>query len=268
MTYVNNVTDTLYADVSYANPPVDDSYTAAGYRVLAMRSNDGTVVDTNFAANYAWCVNAVNSGAMDFFLCYFFWRSNWQTTINNHMSLVNGAGGPHPRMVSMIDVETDGGNNPTYDVSSDLNSTMGTLASWLGSPARVIGYGNTGDLSLMWPTMPLGLRLVVAGYGEQTSYPGQVAHQYTNGTGYGAASGLPDGAPPFGNCDMNSADGLSSIAFAAACGITIGVPVAPTPPPVTPPPVVVTPPPATPVTLPTDDSIFGATAVLAAQLLA
>lgn len=93
MTYVNNVTGTLYADVSYANPPADDSYTGAGYRVLRIRSNDGTVVDTNFAANCAWCVNAVNSGAMDFFLDHIFWRSNWQTTINNHISLVNDASG-------------------------------------------------------------------------------------------------------------------------------------------------------------------------------
>jgi len=45
-----------------------------------------------------------------------------------------------------------------------------------------------------------------------------VAHQYTDGAGY--SPNLPQGAPPFGNCDMNSADGLTPLEFAAACGIT------------------------------------------------
>ena len=48
-------------------------------------------------------------------------------------------------------------------------------------------------------------------------YPGKVAHQYTDGQGYGG--GLPEGCPPFGNCDMNSADGLTPQQFASACGI-------------------------------------------------
>jgi hypothetical protein len=30
---------------------------------------------------------------------------------------------------------------------------------------------------------------------------------------------LPEGAPPFGHCDMNSADGLTAAEYARACGI-------------------------------------------------
>lgn len=70
----------------------------------------------------------------------------------------------------------------------------------------------------MWRTKPSGIRLVVAAYGSNPDYPGKVAHQYTDGSGFGF--GLPQGAPPFGNCDMNSADGLTPVQFAAACGIT------------------------------------------------
>lgn len=66
--------------------------------------------------------------------------------------------------------------------------------------------------------------MIIAGYGANPDYPGKVAHQYSDGQGYGAASGLPDGCPPFGNCDMNSADGLDPAAFAAACGITDNTP--------------------------------------------
>ena len=61
----------------------------------------------------------------------------------------------------------------------------------------------------MWRVRPAGLRVIGAGFGSNPNLPGQVAHQYTDGTGY--SPNLPQGAPPFGNCDMNSA---------AACGIT------------------------------------------------
>jgi hypothetical protein len=124
-------------------------------------------------------------------------------------------------MVSMIDLES-GSGNPTTDVSSQVNSDYGALGAWLGNTKRVIGYGNTSDLNNLWLTKPAGLQLIIAAYGSNPSYPGKFAHQYTNGQGYGA--GLPEGAPPFGNCDMNSADGLSPIQLATALGLP-GVPV-------------------------------------------
>jgi hypothetical protein len=92
---------------------------------------------------------------------------------------------------------------------------------WGQDPRRVIGYGNRGDLDELWPQKPDGLRLVMAAYGTNPAYPGKIAHQYTNGQGFGG--GLLESASPFGVCDMNSADGLSPQAFAAACGISIGV---------------------------------------------
>ena len=45
------MTDTLFADVSEFQVPVNDSYP---YRVLSIRVCDGTYRDHNFAANYAW----------------------------------------------------------------------------------------------------------------------------------------------------------------------------------------------------------------------
>ena len=216
----NPVTDTLYADVSYFQKPVDDSYP---YKVLCIRSNDGTFRDPNFAQNYAWCVKAVDSGRMEFFIVYAYWRPNWQQTGQTLMDMVTQAGGPHPRMAVMLDVES--GGNPGGDQSDGINRMYWQLADWLGDKARVIGYGNTSDLNALWRTKPDGIRLVVAGYGKLPTYPGMVAHQYTDGRGYGG--GLPEGADPFGNCDMNAANGLTPTAFAAACGI--GAPVV-TPP--------------------------------------
>lgn len=206
------VTDTLFADVSEFQPPVNDSYP---YRVLSIRSNDGTYQDHKFTQNYEWCVAAVESGKLEFFIVYYYWRPG-ETGVTTHMQMVEALGGPHPRMVSMIDLES--GGNPSGDQSVTVNDEYRQLAGWLGDPLRVIGYANAFDFNSMWPDRPAGLRVIGAGYGANPNLPGQVAHQYTDGTGFGG--GLPEGCPPFGNCDMNSADGLDPEAFAAACGIT------------------------------------------------
>jgi len=62
------LTDTLYADVSEWQRPVDDSYP---YRVIAIRSNDGTYQDKNWASNYAWCKRRCDENALVFFIVYF-----------------------------------------------------------------------------------------------------------------------------------------------------------------------------------------------------
>lgn len=254
MPYTNNVTDTLFADVSEFQVPVTDAYTSAGYQVLSIRSNDGTYRDHNFSHNYRWCVQAVNDGRLKFFIVYAYWRPNWQATAQVMQDMVTAEGGPHPQMVAMLDVES--GGNPGGDQSDPINRSYWQLANWLGNPRRVIGYANRSDFNSMWPTRPDGLRVIGAGYGSNPNLPGQVAHQYTDGQGYGG--GLPEGAPPFGNCDMNSADGLSVGAFAAACGLGVSAPPPPPPPP---------PPPSTDDNwaLPTDDSIYGATDAILAQ---
>jgi len=209
--------DTIFADVSEFQCPVDDSYP---YRVLSIRSNDGTYEDHNFSDNYKWCVNACNNGKIDFFICYYYWRPG-ETGVSTHMAMVNNEGGPHPKMVSMIDLES--GGNPDFDQSQVLNDEYNQLVAWLGNDKRVIGYANLADERTMWQAKPSDLEFILAGYGANPNDPTitKLAHQYTDGTGFGSSSGLPDGCPPFGNCDMNSADGLSSIDFAAACGIEV-----------------------------------------------
>ena len=116
----------------------------------------------------------------------------------------------------MIDVESWQGQI-TGNQSDGLNESYRAIADWLGDRRRVIAYGNRGDLNSLWPYKPVGLRIVLAAYGSNPGYPGKIAHQYTNGEGYGG--GLPEGCPPFGKCCMDSADGLTSEQYAAACGI-------------------------------------------------
>lgn len=206
--------DTLFADVSYFQAPVDDTYP---YQVLSIRSNDGTFQDPNFAHNYQWCAAAADASQLAFFIVYYYWRPGG-TGAATHMQMVAAAGGPHPKMVTMIDLES--GGNPSGDQSGLVNIEYGQLAGWLGDELRVIGYANAYDFSTMWPSRPHELRVIGAGYPTDPHLPGEIAHQYTDGNGYGAP--LPQGCPPFGDCDMNSADGLSPQDFAAACGINPG----------------------------------------------
>nr|WP_234712790.1 hypothetical protein [Mycolicibacterium komanii] len=202
--------DTLYADVSEWQVGVDDSYR---YPVLCIRSNDGTYRDRRWRNNYDWCRRTADTGRLTFFIVYFVWRPNWRETMDTFRDQV---GTPHPKMAVMLDVESWGGQI-RGNHSAESNATYREVGKFVGSAAKVIGYGNTGDLNTLWPHKPPGMRLVVAAYGHNPPYPGKVAHQYTDGSGFGG--GLPVGAPPFGNCDMNSADNLSAEVFARACGI-------------------------------------------------
>ncbi|WP_245568088.1 hypothetical protein [Nocardia jiangxiensis] len=228
--------DSLYADVSSWQIPVDDTYP---YQIFCFRANDGVYEDPNFAQNYRWAVNAVESGKLSCFIVYSFWRSNWQATGQTAINMIEAQGGPHPKLVMMIDLES--GGNPGGDQSDGVNKMYWQWTDWLGTTndigtRRVIGYANANDFYSMWRTRPDGLRMVGAGYGTNPNLPGQIAHQFTDGV-YSSAykrilhnhadnklaallgGSLPTWCPPFGFCDMNSADGLSPSDFAAACGI-------------------------------------------------
>jgi hypothetical protein len=207
--------DTLFADVSEFQVPVNDSYP---YQVLSIRVCDGTYQDHNFAENYAWMKSALDSGKLTMGIVYTYVRPNWQGTANTIRNMFGDNGGLHPKVVLMLDVES--GGNPAGDGSAWIDALYDNLVQFTGDPRRVIGYGNVSDLNNIWITKPSGERFIVAAYGANPGYPGKIAHQYTDGQGYGG--GLPEGCPPFGNCDMNSADGLSPSAFAAACGINPG----------------------------------------------
>lgn len=207
--------DTLWADVSEWQVGVDDSYLSTGWRTISIRSNDGTYRDKKWANNFEWCKRVTDDGKLEFFIVYFVWRPNWQDAINTHMKMVGPQ--PHPRMVTMIDVESWSGQI-AGNQSSGINAAHKQLSDWYGDPRRVIGYGNIGDLNNLWPQKPVGINLVVAAYGSNPTYPGKIAHQYTDGQGHGG--GLPEGAPPFGNCDVNSADNITPRALAQRLGIT------------------------------------------------
>lgn len=204
----------FWADVSEWQTGVTDAYP---HRLICIRSNDGTYTDRKWANNYGWCIRQTDAGALDAFLVYMVYRQNWQQTLATFKAQV---GNPHPKMVAMVDVESWGGQI-AGNQSAGINALIDGLAAFLGDRRRVIAYGNRGDLDNLWPSKPADTRLIVAGYSAtKPSYRNMIGWQYTDGQGYGPV-GWPQGAAPFGNCDMNYTD-LSTTDFAAACGITTG----------------------------------------------
>lgn len=195
------MSDTLWCDISQFQVPVDDSYP---YRWLSFRSNDGNYHDPNFTANLAWCLAAITAGKLDGFIAYVVYDPNedWVGT------LINMVSDPHPLMAVMIDVESWGGRI-SGDHSDSINAGRARLTQWLGTPARVIGYGNMGDLNEIWPNRG-DAQVVLAAYDWNPDFPGKIAHQFTS-------SG---NVPPFGSpVDVNSADGYDSAALQHALGL-------------------------------------------------
>lgn len=203
-----------WADVSYYQPAVDDSYP---YPVLCIRSNDGTFRDPKFqdprtgkpGPNWVWARQALDSGRLSALIVYTVYRPNWEQTANVMIDMVGTP--PHPKIVAMIDVESWGGQI-SGDHSGNINRMYWKLAEWLGDRRRVIGYGNRGDLDSIWPVKPEGVRLIVASYPKRPNYPGMIGHQFS--------SSHP--IAPFGQCDANTAYDIELPEFLNALGLSGG----------------------------------------------
>lgn len=206
-------TDTLFADISYYQVPVTNAYP---YQFLSFRSNDGTYQDPHFASNLAWAKHSADTGILLGFIVYFVYETNWQQTLATFKAMV---GTPHAKMAVMIDVESWGGKIGGNQ-SAALNALRAALVSWLGNKKRVIAYGNAGDLNNLFPQRgDIGIDL--ANYSGNPDFPYKLCHQFSD----------KYNTPPFGACDMNSADGMTPAQFAAALGLVATPPAPPKPRP-------------------------------------
>lgn len=226
------MTDTLFADISSYQASSDDRYP---YHFISFRSNDGTYRDPRFAANLQWAKTRTASGRLVGFMVYFVWEPNWQQTLATFRAMV---GVPDARMAVMIDVESWSGRI-RGDHSTEILASREAVIAWLDSYrnwfqrvwAKLIGqsnrkkvgvYGNSGDLAAIMPRRG-DAWVGYANYSSNPAFPGKLFHQFSS-TFY---------VPPFGPCDINSADGYTPERFAAALGFGH---VAPPAPPSTPPP--------------------------------
>ena len=200
------MTDTLFADISEFQVPVDDHYP---YKFLSIRSNDGTYRDKHFAQNYAWAKTALTSGRLTGLIVYFVWRTNWQEC-GEPPTRVCAADNHIPSRRRMIHVESWEGQIKG-DQSKDINAARDELVKWYGGDKRrVIGYGNSGDLTSAVAEPAATFRLVRSQATDSNpSFPYKLAHQFADN--YSTA--------PFGPCDINSSDGLSPAQLAARLGL-------------------------------------------------
>lgn len=215
------MTDTLFRDISEHNQiDVGDIIAKTDEQVVLFRSADGTYQDHKFVTNLALGKHACDTGRLACIGDYFVFEDNWQATLSTFKQQI---GKPHPKMFLVIDLETWGGKI-TGDHSRQVNAVRGELIRWLRSNRgpitravdailgrqhkRVLVYGNVGDLTTLFPRRPRGLRYIVAAYGSNPDFPGKIAHQFSDSY---TADGLPAG-------DINSADGLSPLQFAAKVG--------------------------------------------------
>lgn len=218
------MSNTFFADISEWQPVIDDSYP---YKWLSIRSNDGTYRDHNFHANWDVARSWLDSGRLRGLIVYCVYRRNWESTLDTHINMQREN---RPDVVSMIDVETWGGAIQG-DNSDAINRLVWGVGDWRGPqidgrPRRVIGYLNPGDARI-WPIRP-PIGFVIPSFGSYPRFPPgtedlraqMIAHQYTNGEGYG--HGLPEG---YGSvaCDMNVANGYDPEQLRIATGIDSAV---------------------------------------------
>lgn len=212
--------DTLFADISEWQPPVDESYP---YPWLSIRSNDGTYRDHNFRHNWDTARRWLDSGKLRGLIVYAVVRPNWADSLAVHLEMM---GHDRPDVVTMADAESWGGQI-TGDNSDAFNRFVWGAGDWHGPhidgrPRRTIGYLNPNDAHI-WPTRP-PIGWVVPSYGALPQFPpgtndlavNMLAHQYTDGQGYG--NGLPEGWGRI-RCDMNAANGRDPEQLRHACGI-------------------------------------------------
>lgn len=189
------VTDTVYADVSSWQAPLDDSYP---YPMVAFRDDFGAGIDTDAHANWTW---ASQSKRIQAVIAYVVFKPGQGRAIFGRVTA--SLGPAHPKLAVMIDMESGAEFAGPGNHSAEANELAELLAGWLGDRRRVLGYANHGDWASCWPSAPSWMKRVTADYG--TTDPGSWGWQYYGGVADNPSpAGLPRSCPPFGsNVDLN-----------------------------------------------------------------
>lgn len=94
---------------------------------------------------------ALDDGRLTFGIVYTYVRTaSWASNAETVKAMFAANGGLHSRVALMLDVES--GGDPGGDHSDPINRLYWDMAGGCGNPARIIGYGDVGDLNRMWPT--------------------------------------------------------------------------------------------------------------------
>ncbi|WKW84815.1 lysin A, glycosyl hydrolase domain [Gordonia phage Jamzy] len=154
-----------WSDTSQFQDLVNDEYP---HPVFSFRTNSGSVPDTKAIANARKVKEMLDSGKLKAVIAYYFFRPG-AANCDLHRSLLEQAGlWGHPRLVTMVDVESGNGSAQgpieQRDHSVEINDEVARLRSWYGDPRRVIGYLNGVADPSLWTKVPADLAFVTPSY--------------------------------------------------------------------------------------------------------
>ncbi|QCW22026.1 lysin A, glycosyl hydrolase domain [Gordonia phage Yakult] len=155
-----------WSDTSqYQGAVVNDSYP---HPVFSFRTNTGSVADTLALDNARAAKRMLDAGKLKAVIAYYFFRPG-AANCDLHRDLLVKAGlWGHPRLVTMVDVESGKGSSQgpieLRDHSVEINDEIARLSGWYGDPKRVIGYLNGVADPDLWQTVPRNLAFVTPSY--------------------------------------------------------------------------------------------------------
>lgn len=183
---------TISCDISEWNPVVNDSYP---HKWLILRCCDAAHYDLHADQNAGWAKAAVAKGKLAGWTAYVVYRPGQNAAVLTNLKRLGALA------AVMIDVESwDGAIQG--DHSAEINQLASSIAGMVGQ-GNVWSYANQGDYFEIWPTRPLWVKTMVAGYGasQPSGWQNLIGWQYTNGIENHTS--MPSSTSPFGACDHN-----------------------------------------------------------------
>lgn len=190
--------ETFWADISTYQPVVNGTYP---YPVLGFRADTGGSVDSDAAANWAYC--EAHPDRVQVVIPYVVFKPGQRAEIMSRLRNLFGTHCP-PQLVPEIDMESGTQFAGPGDHSGEANALAADLANWAGDQRRVQGYANGPDWASCWPTRPAWMKRRLAYYSTNPTPAGFYARQYYGALPYGSPAGYPRSCAPFGSyVDMN-----------------------------------------------------------------
>ena len=206
----------------YQEAHIDGSYP---HKDVCFRASIGNDIDTKFFENMRRARELVAQGKLEKVIAYHFWVPGTRN-FEVFRSAIDRTGGVFPELAFMIDVE-DGGKKWGIkgDQSAGVNDFIRQGQDYFGNDQAASGYLNFRSNASLWLDIPVGLKLIVPGYGKGQDVPpfaprAIFGHQYTD----------KENTPPFGPTDMNISK-TPRASWLAAWGVngSKGQPITPAP---------------------------------------
>jgi hypothetical protein len=206
-------------DVSEFQTYLSDAF---GRRLLIMRVSFGAhYQDRKFLANAASAAAQYRRGEIDGVILYTVYLAS-ATPAEQYAYAWKLIGPTVPPWLIAVMIDVESWRGTSYAISGNhskpLNTLYGLHAHKMGSWASCIGYGNAGDLAVIWPGRDTRCWVILADYSSSMStrgVPRVLGKQYTDGqtrwpVPVMGGQALPRSSAPFGPCDHNVFPGFAT----------------------------------------------------------